>query len=703
MTAQREGILLPTLRQNLSLLSAPSDEDGEPRWQIFDPLSNKFFYISRSAFYIFREWRHANNDIELLSRLTHRGINIEPDELEHFLHFLKVNHLLEARNNKDVERFRDEVKQQKKHFLLWFLHNYLFIKIPLVRPDLLLTRIYPYTKLLFTWRLDRVALILGVIGLVMVSRQWDTFTHTFRDLFSLSAIVYYVLALIFVKTAHELGHALVAKRYGCRVSSMGVAFLLMTPILYTDTTDAWRLRSRFQRLSIVTAGVKVEIYIACVATFLWSIVPDGSFRGVLFFIATTSWISSLLINISPFMRFDGYYALSDFLGMENLQPRSFLVGKWFLRERLFGFGFLPPEPLNRKKCALMVTYAWCTWLYRFLLFLGIAILIYYFAFKLLGIVLFVVEIVWFILLPVMKEIKVWVSLRKQLSFNRASTLTLLFCAIALLALVVPWKTHISVPAVATFERFQTFYPSEAAQVVSWQVKPNQRVTKGQLLILLASPDVEQEILVTQTRLNSLQTSLQRAGSGAGMLTSLATLQVQLSREQSRLASLLERREKLAIKAPYDGYIGTSLPISAGVYVNNLALATLYDERSVIVKAYIDGRYISSLKEGQEVRFISNDGQSLSATLMLDKVVPTAIKRIPYLGLASTYGGAIASKKLAEDVVPDSAIYEVHLTLLGEAQLSQQQFGEVSLAIEPTSFLLDGLRYLYAVFIRESGF
>lgn len=704
MSAQAEPKPLPKLRQNLSLLTAPPDEDGEPRWQIFDPLSNKFFYLSRSAFYIFREWRHVRQDVDLLSRLEQRGIDVGTEELEWFLRFLEANHLLESRTETDLARLKGEVNKQKKHVLLWLLHNYLFIKIPLVRPDLFLTRIYPFTKVLFKWRLDRVALGLGGAGLVMVLRQWETFTHTFQDLFNLSAIVYYILALMLVKTAHELGHALVAKRYGCRVSSMGVAFLLMTPILYTDTTDAWRLRSRFQRLSIVTAGVKVEIYIACVATFLWGIMPDGALRGVLFFVATTSWISSLLINISPFMRFDGYYALSDFLGMENLQPRSFLVGKWFLRERLFGFGFLPPEPLNRKKCALMVTYAWCTWIYRFFLFLGIALLVYYFAFKLLGIVLFVVEIVWFVLLPVFKEIKVWMSLRKKMSFNRTSTFTLLVSILGLLVFVVPWKSHISVPAVATFERHQTLYPSEASRVVSWQVTPNQKVQQGQLLILLESSDVEQQIILTQTQLNALQTRWQRAGAGAGDLLSLSSLQTQLSREQSRLASLLERREKLAIKAPYDGYVGEWLSLSSGNYVNErTALATLYDDESLIVKAYVDSRFISSLKEGEPASFMGNDGKPLEASLLLEKVVPTALKRLPYPGLASTYGGAIATQKLEEDLIPTSATYEVHLIFHGKTPLTRQQFGEVSLTIEPTSFLMNGLRYLYGVFIRESGF
>ena len=375
-----------------------------------------------------------------------------------------------------------------------------------------------------------------------------------------------------------------------------------------------------------------------------------------------------------------------------------------MRERLFGFGFLPPEPLNRKKCALMVSYAWCTWIYRFFLFLGIAALVYYFAFKVLGIILFLVEIIWFVLLPIVKEIKVWISLRKNMSFNRATTMTVLFCVLGLLVLVVPWKTHISVPAVVTFERHQTLYPSEAGRVVAWQVVPNEKVKQGQLLILLESSDVEQQIVLTQSRLNALQISWQRAGSGAGILDAFSSLQVQIAREQSRLQSLLEQRERLAIKAPYDGYIGEWLPLSVGDYVNERsALATLYDDESLMVKAYIDGRFIPSLKHSEAASFIGNDGHPLAASLLIDKVIPIAVKRLQYPGLASTHGGAIATQKLNDELVPETATYEVHLVLQGSTQLNRQQFGRVSLAIEPTSFLVDGLRYLYGVFIRESGF
>jgi len=118
MSAQAEPKPLPKLRQNLSLLTAPPDEDGEPRWQIFDPLSNKFFYLSRSAFYIFREWRHVHQDVDLLSRLEQRGIDVGTEELEWLLRFLEANHLLEARTETDLARLKGEVNKQKKHVLL---------------------------------------------------------------------------------------------------------------------------------------------------------------------------------------------------------------------------------------------------------------------------------------------------------------------------------------------------------------------------------------------------------------------------------------------------------------------------------------------------------------------------------------------------------------------------------------------------------
>ncbi len=50
---------------------------------------------------------------------------------------------------------------------------------------------------------------------------------------------------------------------------MGVALLVMFPILYTDMTDTWRVKSAMQRVHVGAAGMIMELYIACIATFCW--------------------------------------------------------------------------------------------------------------------------------------------------------------------------------------------------------------------------------------------------------------------------------------------------------------------------------------------------------------------------------------------------------------------------------------------------
>ena len=120
--------VLPKLRQNLQLLTAPPDEDGESRWQIFDPTNNKFYYLSLTALSLFRKWSSASNKLDLLSKVEAENNYVSQNELDSFIQFLKINHLLEVNSKEDINGFKEVLSQQKKHVLLWLLHNYLFIK-----------------------------------------------------------------------------------------------------------------------------------------------------------------------------------------------------------------------------------------------------------------------------------------------------------------------------------------------------------------------------------------------------------------------------------------------------------------------------------------------------------------------------------------------------------------------------------------------
>src|SRR5690606_28730458 len=105
---------------------------------------------------------------------------------------------------------------------------------------------------------------------------------------------------------------------------------------------------------------------------------------------------TLLINVSPFMRFDGYFILMDWLGFANLHGRSFALARWHLRKVLLGWRDPVPEAFAPRQQLSLILFAWATWLYRLVLFLGIAVLVYQFFIKLVGIFLFLVEIAWFV-------------------------------------------------------------------------------------------------------------------------------------------------------------------------------------------------------------------------------------------------------------------------------------------------------------------
>ncbi len=103
------------------------------------------------------------------------------------------------------------------------------------------------------------------IGIYFASRQWSAVASAMSEVMRLEGLALYAVAILGLKAVHELGHALTTVRFGCRVPSMGVAVMLGAPVLYTDTSDSWRLSRRSQRLAIVFAGVAAEMVVATAA------------------------------------------------------------------------------------------------------------------------------------------------------------------------------------------------------------------------------------------------------------------------------------------------------------------------------------------------------------------------------------------------------------------------------------------------------
>ena len=198
------------------------------------------------------------------------------------------------------------------------MHHYLFFRIPLVRPQIFLARFSRWLKPLFQPAALWACCAASGLGLILVLRHWDVFSQAVVESISPEGLLGFAGALIVAKTLHEMGHALMATHFGVRVAHMGIAFVVMWPMLYTDTGESWKLPSRHQRLAVSCGRHPGELGLAGLATLGWAISEPGWLNTACLYLATTSWVLSLALNLSPFMRFDGYFIFSDLLDFPNL-------------------------------------------------------------------------------------------------------------------------------------------------------------------------------------------------------------------------------------------------------------------------------------------------------------------------------------------------------------------------------------------------
>lgn len=703
---QVDELTLPSLRQDLKVIETSAGEDGSKRWLLFDSVQNKYFTIGIDTFQLISKWDNNKTPSQLITDLQTQGYELDQASLDIFIQFVVGSGLTVTDNHQGVLRLINAANRNQRNAFQWLLHNYLFIRISLFKPDRWLGKQLYIVNFFYSRLWQNIVFLMGFIGIFLVLKNWDVYITTFQSFFSKEGLFFYILSLIFIKSFHELGHAFTAKRYGCKVPSMGVAFLVLFPVLYTDTTDSWKLRSREQRLKIVLAGLKVELYLAMIATFLWSFTPDGVLNSILFMVATTSWITSLLLNISPFMRFDGYYALSDWSGSENLQPRSFAMAKWYIRKRILGLVEEVPEYLSRGKRNFFIIYAILTAIYRFFLFLGIAILVYYFAFKVLGIILFIVEIIWFILLPIYKELKIWWSKRDKVSFNKNNVISILVLLGIILALFIPWNNKVYLPAILQVKNYADIYPSKDAQITAINFNNGEEVKKGDVLITLNSPALSLSIEKNRQEILSIKQELKKNASSREVLSQSYLLAEGLVRKEKELEGLLELKNNLAMVAPFDGYIVFNDSYNVNQWVNTKqSVLSVYDVGDLKIRAFCPENRIKDIDINSTSYFVSDIDEVDTIAADIYSLSQVSTPYLPYLELSSEHGGDIATRSDADKRMhSEDAYYQINANVLDNKRLFKMR--------SKGTLVVSGVRRSVAeiffvktisVLIRESGF
>ena len=708
-----QELMLPKLRSDIQLNEAPPEPEGGPAWTLYDPAANKYYKIGWLEFECLTRFEKCRTAKELILAMeSETTLHPDEDEISALVNFLILHNLVFTSGEGAAKHFGDEKARREKEWWETILHGYLFFTIPLFKPQRFLEKTFPYVRPLFSKKFMIASAILFAYGVFLSLQRFDEFTTTFMNYFNIEGVILFLVATVVVKIFHELGHAYTATKYGVPVNVMGIAVMVMYPVLYSETTNAWKLQSRRHRVYIAASGVMTEFVLASVALILWHVLTPGIAQSLCFMIAVVSLLASLVVNLNPLMRFDGYYLFSDIVGVDNLQDRSFAFAKWKLRRYLWGWQDEPPEIIPPERQNFLTTFGFSMLVYRFLLYTGIAVLVYHLFFQPLGLILMMVELTFFIILPIWREMKVWWKRRDEIQSSRRARVWAVVAGIFVLLALIPVQTSIEVPAVMHAQAYKRLYASAPARIDEILIENGDRVEKGALLLKLSSPQLDYGIEVAQKRSQALIDIKNSGQANLDLARKRMTLDSEIDTTRKELEGLIEQRNLLQITAPYSGIIrDLKTSLHAGEWVStDLMLGLLVDDSKPILSGYVREKDVTRVNAGNEGLFYVEYSPFQRFAVTLDHIEQGGSNDIFWPELSSIHNGPLPAERGEGGRVrslPRYTLYAARFSINeNTSDLVFPEFvarGTVRLKASRTSLLNILIQRAISVVIRESGF
>jgi putative peptide zinc metalloprotease protein len=136
-----------------------------------------------------------------------------------------------------------------------------------------------------------------------------------------------IYVVFFIATfVHELGHSSACYHFGAKPGAIGIGLYLYFPVFYTDVTDVWKLK-RNERATVDIAGIYFQSLLLPILYIIY-LASDNLIYIYAIYLLTFSSLTSL----NPLFRFDGYWLVSDVIGLPNLRKRAGLILRQFLQK-----------------------------------------------------------------------------------------------------------------------------------------------------------------------------------------------------------------------------------------------------------------------------------------------------------------------------------------------------------------------------------
>lgn len=422
------------------------------------------------------------------------------------------------------------VQRPKRTFILKTLTATFFWKVPLVNPD----RFLHGLTISLGWLFSATAMCLGILvlfgALVATAGRWDEFVAGYENLFPAWRWLTLAVAWCILKLIHEIAHGATCRRYGGEVKEAGVAMILLVPIAYVDVTSSWRFDSRWQRLHVTLAGVGAELFIAGVALIVWNLTGTPTIQQVAADVVVLASVSSLMFNLNPLLKFDGYFALADLTGIDNLYQYGQKYARYFGGRYILGLDATPVK-LPGKHTGWIKFYGCSAAMYRVVTICGLLIAAAA-LFHGAGIIIAMAGFGSFVVAPLWGLSKWLIGLYRDGSLRPIRlvirTTVLLLLATGLL-FVIPADWSCTAPAIVQYDPPTVIRTRSDGFIESVHVTDGDMVLKGQPLVTLRNDDLQIMLLRRQKELAQVEQQV---------------LSAQWRGESSELSDAIARRDGL---------------------------------------------------------------------------------------------------------------------------------------------------------------
>jgi putative peptide zinc metalloprotease protein len=476
------------------LVIAPVEEDGASFFVIKDPIANRYYRVKPLEHFLITQF-DGKTSLDAIRRRAseEKNVLVSEEVLSRFADKFRGLGLL---CGAETESEAAAPQEPSRSLLHW--------KLPLANPDAVVEWLYPKLRWCFSPAFVAFAIFTVLAAAASFLLHSDELALGLKGVVSLEGVLFVLFTVSLVTVLHELAHALTCRHFGGRVTDMGFLLLYCLPCFYCNVGDTYLFREKRARLWVLFSGGFFELFVWALAVLGWRLVVPGTLTSrALFVVAAVSGLRSLF-NFNPLIQMDGYFMLSEQLGIKNLR-RQALSGLSRILRRASGLSIEPPSPelLERSIFGLrgdrfVTVFGVAALCYSVALISAVAVYGGSFVFQNLGpdaLALYGVLLVGLLHKPALTAASAakeagkekWEKLGES---KKRSRFVLLWVALALAVFFFPWQLRIASDLQVLSLGRETVRAPSSGRIRVIHVREGQEVEKGGLILEYDATELE---------------------------------------------------------------------------------------------------------------------------------------------------------------------------------------------------------------------